>query len=108
MFFANFASNAGIIGKIPYLKDIVGIFSGYSPSRLDTQGVQSLYYALNSAKKNLQGEGSVSTTLKHSLKAYSYLSGLGFYNGYRDVMALLNKLDILTPEELEEMLNDLF
>ena len=108
MFWANFASNAGIIGKIPYLKDIVGIFRGYSPSRLDTQGIQSLYYALNSAKKNLQGEGSVSTTLKHSLKAYSSLSGLAFYNGYRDVMALLNKLDILTPEELEEMLEDLF
>lgn len=108
MIMGNFASNMSIIGKIPFLKDIISIFSGYSPSRLDMQGVQSLYYAWNSVKKNLQGEGSVATTLKHSLKAWSSLSGLGFFNAYRDAMALLNKLEILTPEELEEMLNDLF
>lgn len=108
MMFDNFKSNMSIVGKIPYLKDFVSIFQGYSPSRLDTQGVQSLYYALNSALKNLDGEGSTVTTLKHLLKGYSSLEGLGFYNAYRDIMALLNKLDILTTEELEELLSEIF
>lgn len=107
MMLQNFASNMSVIGKIPYLKDIVSIFSGYSPSRLDTQGVQSLYYALKSVQKNLEGEGSVLNTFRHLLKAYSSLEGLGFWNAYKDAMALLDFVGVLSTEELEELLNEI-
>lgn len=107
-FIESFASNMSIIGKIPYLKDVVSIFQGYSASRMDTQGFTSLYYTFNSFIKNLQGEGSAFTTYKHLMKAISSFSGLGLWNAFRDLMAMLYQLDIFSSEELEEMLNDIF
>ena len=102
-----FASNMSVIGKIPYLKDIVSIFQGYSASRMDTQGFTSLYYAYNSIIKNMKGEGSVYSTFKHLLKATSSFSGLGFWNMHRDIMALMYQLDIFSTEELKELLDEI-
>ena len=108
LYFANFAADMSIVGKIPYLKDGLSILQGYSPSRSDVQWMQSAYYALLGMSKHLQGEGNPVTTIKNSLKTFSYLSGLSFYNAYRDVMATLDKLDILSSVELEEMFKDFF
>lgn len=107
MILQNFASNMSVIGKIPYLKDIVSLFSGYSASRMDMQGFQSAVYAYNSFKKNLKGEGNVATTIKHSMKAYSSLMGIPIFNPYRDATALFDKLGILTYEELEDLMNEI-
>jgi hypothetical protein len=56
--------------------------------------------------KNAQGKGSVQGTVKHGLRTLSYLSGLPFYNAYRDLMSALDKFGIFTVEELEEMFED--
>ena len=107
MILKNFASNMSVIGKIPFLKDIVSLFSGYSASRLDMQGFQSAVYAYNSFRKNLKGEGNVATTIKHSMKAYSSLMGVPVFNPYRDATALFDKLGIITYEELEDLMNEI-
>lgn len=108
LYLANFAADMSIVGKIPYLKDGLSILQGYSPSRSDLQWMQSAYYALSGIRKHLQGEGNPVATVKNSIKTFSYLSGLPFYNAYRDTMATLDKLDIISSEELEEMFKDLF
>lgn len=108
LYLANFAADMSIVGKVPYLKDGLSILQGYSPSRSDLQWIESAYKTYTGITKHLQGEGNPVTTIKNSLKTFSYVSGLPFYNAYRDIMATLNKLDILSSEELEEMFKDLF
>lgn len=108
MYLTNFATDMSIISKIPYIKEMVSIFSGYGSSRTDTQWMESFANAIKGWMKVSAGEGNPVTATKHSLRAISYLSGLPFYNAYRDFMATLNKLDILTAEDLEEMFEGFF
>lgn len=109
-YLTNFTSDMSIIGKIPYLKELPSLLQGYSPSRTDTQWMESLVYAGEAWKKIFtgEGEGKGVKAVEHSLRAFSNVSGLAFFNVYRDLMAALNKLDILTAEELEELFDELF
>ncbi len=108
IYLGNFAADMSITAKIPYIKEAVSIAQGFTTSRTDTQWMQSFGYALQGIMKLAQGKGNVHTTGKHLLRSMSYLSGLPFYNAYRDIMATLNKLDIFTSEELEEILDEIF
>lgn len=109
-YLTNVMSDLSIIGKIPYLKEIPSLIQGYSPSRMDTQWMESFAYAGAAWWKVLSGdgEGKGIKAVEHSLKAFSSVSGLAFFNVYRDFMATLNSLDILTEEELKEMFDELF
>ena len=84
--------------KIPYVKDLYSLLQGYSSSRLDTQWAQYLYSALNAKKPN--------KFIRDLIRTTSQLLGLPIYNVYRDAMALLNKLDLFTAEDLNEMFKD--
>ena len=108
MYLTNFATDMSFTAKVPYIKEIVSILQGYSSSRTDTQWMQSFGYALNGVKKIMEGKGDAYKTFKHLMRGLSYVSGLPFYNLWRDSMSLLNKSDILTAEELSETFNDAF
>ncbi len=108
LYLSNFASDMSITGKIPYIKEIHSLIKGYSVSRSELAWMESSYKAVTGIYKNLQGKGKPITTIKNSIKTISYLSSLPFYNMYRDTMALLNKLDLFTEEELNEMFEDFF
>ena len=98
LYFKNFALDMSVGNKIPYVKELYSILQGYSSSRLDTQWAQYLYSTLNAKKP--------SKKISYSIKLISQLSGLPFYNVYRDSMALLNKLDLFTEDDLNEMFGD--
>lgn len=104
----NFLTDMSISGKIPYVKEIVSIAQGFSSSRSDTQWMQTFLSVISNVFKMSQGDGNPSKLLRDGIKLSSFVSGLPFYNVYRDMMAALDKLDILTAEDLEEMLEDLF
>ena len=106
LYFENFATNQSILAKIPWLKEAVSIFQGFSSTRMDTQWIQTFSNTLKQVAKLMQGEGSPTKLIKNGLQSISYAFGLPFYNAYRDFMATLNKLDILTTEELEEFLKE--
>ena len=106
LYLGNFASDMSITGKIPYIKEIHSLIKGYSVSRSELAWAESSYKAITGIYKNIQGKGNPATTLKNTLKSISYLSSLPFYNVYRDAMATLNKLDIFTEEDLNEMFED--
>jgi hypothetical protein len=110
LYLQNFASDMGVIGKIPFLKDILSTFKGYSASRIDTQFAEHFVRAFKSWAKVFdgEGEGQGKKAIENTLRAFSSVTGLAFYNAYRDFMAILDKLDILTAEELEEIYDDLF
>ena len=108
MYLSNFMMDMSITGKIPYIKEFTSIAQGFTSSRTDTQWMQSFGYALKGITKIVtQGEGNVYSAFKNLLKGFSYVSGLPFYNVWRDSIALLDKTDILTSEELEEMFNSM-
>lgn len=106
LYLKNLASNMSILNKIPYAKEVVSLMQGYSSSRTDTQWIQYLSYTATGIIKLLEGEGNAYTTAKNALRAFSYATGLPFYNLWRDATATLDKTELLTAEELEEMFND--
>ena len=109
MYLSNFVADWVIIGKIPYIKEILNYAQGYSSSRPDTLWLDSTSKAIKYWARAFDGkEGAGEKAIKESLKTMSYLSGLPMYNQYRDAMATLDKLGVLTAEDFEEMLDDLF
>jgi hypothetical protein len=110
IYLSNFKNDMGLIGKIPVIKDVISIFEGYGTSNTAFSGFESLYYAINGWTKvfTTEKKGNPVNALKHSIKAVSYLTGLPFYNVYRDVMAGVDKSEVFTAEDLEEMLNGYF
>ena len=105
LYLGNFLTNQSIAAKIPWLKEAVSIAQGFSSSRLDTQGMQAFANFVKQIFKLTQGDGSWGKTIKSGLQSTSYLSGLPFYNAYRDALAFF---DWLTPEELDELLKDFY
>ena len=102
-FLSNFASDMSITAKIPYVKELHSIIKGFSSSRTDTQWMEGMTKSIKAWYKIFNGKGNPSSAIKYSLKALSDVSGLAFYNVYRDVMATLNKIDLFTADDLNEM-----
>ena len=94
LFFKNFLMDMSIGNKLPYIKEAYSILQGYSSSRMDTQWMVNAYYTATNVIKHFEGDGNWEKTIKYLIKSSSDLSGLPFYNVYRDAMALLDKLDI--------------
>ena len=108
LFLTNFASDMSLTAKIPYIKEMQSIIKGFGTSRTDTQWMESIANTLKGWIKIFSGEGNPEKALKNSLRTISDVSGLPFFNVYRDLMAALNKLNILTAEDLEELFDDFF
>ena len=109
LYLSNFAYDMSFSAKVPYVKELISILQGFTSSRTDTQWMQSAGYALKGITKMvIEGEGDPASTVKHCLRTFSYLSGLPFYNIYRDTLAALDKFGLFTTEDLEEMYEDIF
>ena len=98
LYFKNFALDMSIGNKIPYIKDLYSLLQGYSSSRMDTQWAQYFYNAMNAKKP--------SKAISYWTRTLSQLLGLPFYNVYRDTMATLNKIDLFSEEDINEMFED--
>jgi hypothetical protein len=108
LYLENFANDMSITGKIPYIKEMHSILKGFGSSRTDTQWMESFAKAGKAWQKVVGGEGSPTKAIRDSIKVISYVSGLPFYNALRDAMAVLDKTEMLTAEDLEEMFGDFF
>jgi hypothetical protein len=98
LYLSNFAQDMSLVGKIPYIKDAVSIFKGYGATRTDIAWMQSLYYATTGTWKIFTtDDGNPAKVIKNWIKTASYLSGLPFYNVYRDT-----KFEALITELLED------
>jgi hypothetical protein len=109
LYFSNFGQDMSITGKIPYIKELHSLFKGFSASRTDTQWMESLTKSLTEwGKIATTDKGNPAKAVKETFRTFSYISGLPFYNAYRDIMAGLDNVGILETEDLEEMLEDIF
>ena len=109
MYFTNFLSDWLIFGKIPYVKEYLNSWQGYSSSRPDTLWMDSSVKAIKYFDKAFDGkDGYGEKAIKESLKSLSYLSGLPMYNQYRDAIGFADTLGILDAEDFKEMLDDIF
>jgi Ca2+-binding EF-hand superfamily protein len=98
LYFKNFAFDMSIGNKLPIIKEVYSIMQGYSSSRMDTQWLQKMYYAITVK--------SPEKKVKYIIDAFSQVTGLPFYNLFRDTMAATNKLGLFTTEDLNEMFED--
>lgn len=97
-YLSNFAQDMSLVGKIPYIKDIVSIFQGYGASRTDIAWMESLYKALTGTWKLFTSDnGNPGKVAKNWIKFVSSTKGLPLYNIYRDT-----KLEKLISEMFEE------
>ena len=98
LYLSNFAQDMSITAKIPYIKEVHSIIRGFSSSRTDTQWMESIVKAMSRWWKIFATDkGSPEQAIKDSIKAISYMSGLPFYNVYRD-----SKLEKLISELFED------
>ncbi len=102
----NLYSEASIIQKIPFLKDVISAFKGYDNQRMESAWITSAVKAVEIAKEMfdvyVRGEKPTSTTyygkmtpyggFYTGLKAFSQLSGLPVANVTRDVVAIWNTI----------------
>ena len=106
IYLENLYNNMSVLSKIPYAKEVISALQGFTSSRIDTQWMQYFAYSIKGIAKLMSGSGNAYTTTKNLLKAVSYATGVPGYNIWRDANALLDKLGIISIEELEEMFND--
>ena len=106
-YLSNFAYDMSITAKIPYVKELHSIIQGFGSSRTDTQWMEETTKAIKTwYKVATTDKGKPSTAIKYSIKAFSDFSGLPIYNVYRDTMATLNKFDLFSAEDLDEMFGE--
>ena len=106
MYLENVYLNMSIINKIPYAKEAISLLQGFTSNRMDTQWMQYFSYAAKGWGKMLSGEGNAYKTLQNTIKGFSYGFGIPIHNLTRDIKAVLDKMGILTEEELEDMFNE--
>ncbi len=88
----NVIDNLNPLNLLPYFKDVVSAFKGYSPSRLDTKSIESLQHIVDSGIKLWQGKNTASgwKWLKMSAEVISVTTGIPIGNAIREVYSIYN------------------
>ena len=103
----NLYDDMSILNKLPYINIFFSAINGFSASRTDAQWIEEAVNSIKRWGRFFTGDGSAEKAFKESLKTFSDISGMGIYNIYRDMMVLLERFEIFTAEDLEEMFKDL-
>ena len=77
-FLSNFISDWLIVGKIPYVKEILSYYQGYSASRPDLAAIESAIKAYRYWEKIVSGKAKDDTwgkAISKTLESYSYFVG---------------------------------
>ena len=87
----NFKSELDPLSKLPWAKDVVSVFQGYDPTRMDEQSLVAIKRAFDAWKKVIKDDKDVDYKVVYkTLQAISQISGLPLSNAYRDVVAMWN------------------
>ena len=88
----NFADNFNALNYIPYVKDIVSVFSGYDVSRMDMDAIADARQAADQLAKAIKGTGK-KTVVNAGMDAANEIAaifGLPTANIKRDLLAAVN------------------
>ncbi|MDD3369123.1 MAG: hypothetical protein PHP50_09600 [Lachnospiraceae bacterium] len=88
----NILSEANPLTKLPLVKDVVSVLSGYDPTRMDEAFIQSSVSAAKKVMKYIEGEDVTPYETAYSvLKAVSQTTGLPISNTVRDAVSMWNQ-----------------
>lgn len=96
----NAADNLNIFAMIPYIKDVISIYQGYTVARSDMSWAQNLKYAYTWMDKLAKGESQYtpSYVLAYTLRMSSSMTGLPVNNIVRDLESLVDEIAATDPE----------
>lgn len=98
LLWANLQDELLLFNKVPYIKDIISIFQGYSASRMDTAAITSIYYAIKALDKS-HDEGWTYRTTYKILDAVSKATGLPMANAMRELATVWNNtIGLMYPD----------
>lgn len=87
----NLGQDLSILGKLPFIKDIMSLLQGYGASNMSTDGIESLLKIADlftgNVSKRITPWGKL---YKYGLQPISQISGLPMANLSRDVIAIWN------------------
>lgn len=88
----NFADNFNALNYVPYVKDIVSIFSGYDVSRMDMDAISDAKQAADQLAKAIKGTGkkTVANAGIDMANEVAAIFGLPMANIKRDLLAAVN------------------
>lgn len=88
----NFADNFNALNYIPYVKDIVSVFSGYDVSRMDMDAIADAKQAADQLAKAIKGTGkkTVANAGMDAANEIAAIFGLPTANIKRDLLAAVN------------------
>lgn len=87
------------LGMLPGVKEVLSIVQGYSPSRMDLQGIQRIMWAIQAVEKYVKGEGTQNlygVTYKVA-QAASSVTGVPASNLMRDINSVLQTAFGISP-----------
>ena len=88
---ANFVDNANPLNLVPYVKDVVSLYSGYDVARMDTQAFSKLLQVNSMWEGIANGTSKYSTAhvMRKTAEAVSYFTGLPVRNVLRDAEGIV-------------------
>ena len=91
---ANFVDNANPLNLVPYVKDVVSLYSGYDVARMDTQAFSKLMQVNSMWEGIANGSSKYSTAhvVRKTAEAISYFTGLPVRNLLRDAEGIAKSI----------------
>ncbi len=80
--------------RLPYISEVINIFQGYDPSRLDLESFAETQQAFNAMLNIMQGKGNYTGigVIIQTLEAVALMTGLPVQNVAKDVKDLFNAI----------------
>ena len=94
---SNLTDNVNPLNLIPYAKDLMSIFSGYTNNNLNTQGLEKTVQGVTKVTKyfnnpDFRKKNTFYDAVRPLIQGLSYIGGVPFYNVMRDTVAVYQTL----------------
>lgn len=88
----NLKDNMNIFNNIPYVRDAISTFAGFTPARADTTAYQDIYYAYLKVRKLYEGDSSLTPqyVASYTIQMSSKLLGVPIRTISRDAGAIID------------------
>ena len=92
--YGNLAGNLNLANKVPFVKDMVSLISGYSVDRMDAEMFSRLFDAAKSFNASISGTGNktIAYSVKRVIKVAGEIFGISVGNMGRDMWAIARSI----------------
>lgn len=99
----NLKDNMNIFNSIPYVRDAISTFAGFTPARADTTAYQDIYYAYLKVRKLYEGDSSLTPqyVASYTIQMSSKLLGVPIRTISRDAGAIIDTVKNIAGGEAD-------